>query len=171
MMVENGHADYCILRAVILMFDLKPNVTEVRRVLTIVSTARVESADYYLEMLDASAEGGENIDRAISTFTRFFKAQKLHALRLHMMCWRTPYWICACSFRWSRPMPNGLVLKTLCVSKDTCNGDGRLPGFHWPAPGDDYEYSQTRVCILCRFDSELHFFIRMFCLGPIFYGL
>ena len=68
-------------------------------------------------------------------------------------------------------MPNGLVLKTLCASKDTFHGDGRLTGFHWPAPGDDYEYSHNKVCILCRFDNDLLFFRRMFSLGPVFYDL
>jgi hypothetical protein len=56
------------------MFDPEPNVAEVRCVLTIASTARVESANYFLAMLDASAKGGENIDGAIYTLTRFFKA-------------------------------------------------------------------------------------------------
>jgi len=51
MMVESGHADYCILRAVVLMFDLEHNVVEVRRMLTLASNAKVESAEYLLAML------------------------------------------------------------------------------------------------------------------------
>jgi hypothetical protein len=80
MMVESAHADYCILRTVILMFDPEPNVAEVHRVLTLASIAKVESVDYFLAMLDASAEGGDNIENVISTFTKLFRAQKLHAL-------------------------------------------------------------------------------------------
>jgi len=83
MMVENGHANWCVLHAVILMFDMEPNLMEVLRVLTIASVARVASATYFLAMLEAFAEGGENVDKAISTFTRLFKAQKLHASWLH----------------------------------------------------------------------------------------
>jgi len=41
MMVESGHANYCILRAVILMFDPEPNVAEVRHVLTLASNERL----------------------------------------------------------------------------------------------------------------------------------
>jgi len=170
MMVESRHADYCILRAIILMFDPEPNVAEVRRVLTLASIAKAENVDYFLAMLDAFAEGSENIENAISTFTRLFRAQKLHAVRLHMVGWKTPYWIHARSFCWDRQMPKGLVFKTFCVSKDTCHGDGRLSEFHWPTPRADYEYSHTKVCIRCRFDSELHFFRRTFCLGPFFYS-
>jgi hypothetical protein len=139
-------------------------------VLTLASDAKAKSAYYFLAMLDASTKGGENIESAISAFTRLFRAQKLHASRLHMVSWRTPYWIHARSFCWDRPMPKGLVFKTFRVSKDTCHGDGRLSGFHFPTPGANYEYSHTRVCIRCMFDSELHFFRRTFCLGPFFYS-
>ena len=48
---------------------------EVRRVLKIASIVGVESANYFLAMLDASAAGGENMNGAISTFTRFFRAE------------------------------------------------------------------------------------------------
>jgi len=91
-MIESGHANYCKVRAASLMYDFELDVMEVRRVLKIASKAKVETADYFLAMLDASAVGGENIEGAISTFTRFFRAQKLNALRLHMTGWATPYW-------------------------------------------------------------------------------
>jgi hypothetical protein len=87
------------------MFQPDPNVVEIRRVLEIAYAAEVEAADYFLMMLDASAAGGLEIERAISTFTRFFRAQKLGELRLCMAGWRTPYWIRPHSLRWSRPMP------------------------------------------------------------------
>jgi len=35
-------------------------------------------------LLDASAERGGEVENAISTFTRFFKARKLRELRLRM---------------------------------------------------------------------------------------
>jgi len=60
------------------MFDSEPNMAEVRHVLTLASNAKVESSDYFLAMLDASAEGGENVENAISTFTRLFRTRKLH---------------------------------------------------------------------------------------------
>jgi len=53
------------------MYDSEPDVTETQRILNIASKAKVESADYFLAMLDAFAEGGENIDGAIFTFNRF----------------------------------------------------------------------------------------------------
>jgi len=64
-------------------------------------------------------------------------------------------------------MPEGLIFKTLCSSKATCKGDGRFPGYNWPSPRDDYEYSQTEVCILCRFDSELCDFRKTFNFGLV----
>jgi len=141
MMIESGHADYCLLRALSLMYEIEPDVKEARHVLNNASTAEVKVVDYFLMILDASAAGGENFDNAISSFIRFFRAQNLSTLWLDMVGWRTPYWIRARTFRWCRPMPDGLVLRTLRASKDTCQGDGRLHGFHWHAPGDDYEYS------------------------------
>jgi len=171
MMVESGHAEYCMLRALSLMYDIKPDVVETRRVLNIASAAEVRAVDYFLMLLDASIVGGEEVERAISTFTRFFKAHTLGELRRNMVGWRIPFWVRTRSFWWSRPIPDGLVLRTLFKSKDTCKGDGRLLGFYSPGPGEDYEYSQTEVCILCRFDVELHCFRRMFNFGRVFYNL
>lgn len=37
--------------------------------------------------------------------------------------------------------------------------------------GDDHKYSQTEVCILCRFDSELRCFRRTLSFGPFFMAL
>ena len=54
--------------------------------LNIASFSKVKNADYFLAMQDACAEGGENIYGAIFNFDRFFRAQKLHVLRLHMVC-------------------------------------------------------------------------------------
>ena len=67
-------------------------------------------------------------------------------------------------------MPKGLVLRLLSSSKNTCKGDGRLPGFNLPPPGKDNEYSETDACILSKFDSELHRFRRMFDFGPLSIG-
>ena len=111
MMIESGHADYCLLRALSLMYEIEPDVKEARHVLNIASTAEVEVVDYFLMILDASAAGGENFDNAISSFIRFFRAQNLSTLWLDMVGWRTPYWIRARTFRWSRPMPDGFVLE------------------------------------------------------------
>jgi len=142
LIIENGHADYCVLSATSLMYDAEPDVTEARCVLNIASKAKVQSADYFLAMLDASAAGGDNAETAISSFTKFFRAQKLSALRLHMTGWGTPYWNRVRPLFWSRCMPGDLVLRTLCPSKHTCKGDGRLPGYNSIAPGDDHEYSE-----------------------------
>jgi len=91
MMIEGGHVDYCVMCGVNLLYDTEPDVEDVRRVLNIASVAEAEVVDYFLMLLDASAKGGKNIDRAVSTFTRFFQAQKLSTLRLHMVGWGTPY--------------------------------------------------------------------------------
>jgi len=57
MMIESGHADYCMLHGVNELHELEPDLTEIRRVLNIASIAGVETADYFLMLLDASAEG------------------------------------------------------------------------------------------------------------------
>jgi hypothetical protein len=72
LMIESGHVGYCIVHVDSVMYDSDPDVMEVRRVLNIASNVGVEIADYFLAMLDASAAGGENIEGAISAFTRFF---------------------------------------------------------------------------------------------------
>jgi len=75
MMVESGHADYCVLRALSPMYDIEPDVVENIRILNLASAAEVETADYFLRLLGASSVEGEEVERAISTFTKFFKAQ------------------------------------------------------------------------------------------------
>jgi len=59
-------------------------------------------------------------------------------------------------------MPPCLVHKTLCESKQTCIGEGRRDDIQWPPPGYDYEYSLTDVCLLCRFDTEINWFMEIF---------
>ena len=139
-MIVSGHADYCIMCAINLMFDTKPDVAEVRHILNIASKAWVETADYFLSMLDASAVRGENVEKAIFVLTKFFQTRKLNVLHVHMNGWSIPYWVHTRFICGNRPMPEGLVLRTLCPSKSICKWDGRLSGFNWPAPGDDYEY-------------------------------
>jgi len=109
MLIESGHADYCVLHGLHLLFSEFPDVTEICRILEIAYTA--ESADFFLIMLDEQAAGGHEVEREISTFTRFFRAQKLSELRPCMIGWRTPYWIHARSFWWSIPMPDGFGSK------------------------------------------------------------
>lgn len=84
-MIENGNVEYCVLSGVSLLHDIEPDVEEVRRVLNIASVARAEFVDYFLMLLDVSAEGGKNIDKEISTFTRFFRGLKLSGHRLQMV--------------------------------------------------------------------------------------
>jgi hypothetical protein len=72
-------------------------------------------------MLDASATGGENIEGAISILTRYFRAQKLSVLCLHMTRWGTPYWDRVRPLSWSRCMSDGLVLTILCSSEGKSN--------------------------------------------------
>jgi len=81
MMVESGHPDYCMPRALSLVHDIEPNVAETRRVLDVASTVGSEAVSYFLMLLDASAARDEKIEKAISTFTRFFQAQVLGELR------------------------------------------------------------------------------------------
>jgi len=135
MMIESPHADYCMLRALILMYDIEPNVVKTRSVLNIASTAESEAVDDILMLLDGSAVEGEKVEKAISNFTRFFRAHTLGELRQNMVSWRVPFWVRSHFFWWSRPIP-GLVLITLCQSKDICKGDVRLLGFYWPGTGE-----------------------------------
>jgi len=108
-----------------------PNIVEVRRVLKIASAAKVEVADYFQKLLDASVERDEKVEEAISTFTQFFRAKKLCELRLRMLRWKVPFWM-RCPLLWNRPMSKGLVFRMLYSSKDTCKGDGRISGFNFP---------------------------------------
>lgn len=112
--IDNGHADYCVLCATSLLHDNEPDVIEAQRVLNIESKAKAESAYYFLALLDASTTKGENIETIISNFTKFFEAHKLGALRRHIAGWGTPYWDRFHPLFWSRCMLDSLVLKTLC---------------------------------------------------------
>ena len=73
-MIKNGHPDYCVLRGVSLLHEIDPNEEKVWHLLNIVSASKDEEVDYFLMLLDASAEGTEGINKDISTFTRFFRA-------------------------------------------------------------------------------------------------
>jgi pyruvate dehydrogenase complex dehydrogenase (E1) component len=75
MMVESGHPDYCMMHVLSLIHDIEPNVADTRRVLDVASTVGFDVVDYFLMLLDASAVGDEKVERAISTFTKFFQAQ------------------------------------------------------------------------------------------------
>jgi hypothetical protein len=75
-MIDNGHADYCVLHATSLLHDDEPDIIKARRVLDIASNAKVESADYFLALLDASTTKGEDVETSISNLTKFFEAQK-----------------------------------------------------------------------------------------------
>ena len=87
LMIDNGHADYCVLRATSLLHDDELDVIKAWRVLNIASKAKAESADYFLALLDASTAKGENIETTISNFTKFFEAQKLGALHRNIVGW------------------------------------------------------------------------------------
>jgi len=122
--VNSGHAVYCVIRGVHLMLQSDPNIPKKA------STARVEAANYFLLMLDVSAKEGFCLEKALCTFTGYFRGRKIQSLRLALIGWNTPYFFC--STWWNRAMPNGPVYRTLCTLKATLKGDGRLPSFHWP---------------------------------------
>ena len=62
MMINSGHADYCVLRGVHMSFQNDSDVADILRILEISYATSVESADYFLMLLDASAIGGlENL--------------------------------------------------------------------------------------------------------------
>lgn len=74
------------------MLQSDPDVSAISRILDIASAAGVESANYFLMMLDVSATSGFLVERAVSTFTRFFRTQKLQQLRLRLSGWNTPFY-------------------------------------------------------------------------------
>jgi len=50
--INNGHAVYCVIRAVHLMLQADPFILEIRHVLDIASVVGVEATNYFLLMLD-----------------------------------------------------------------------------------------------------------------------
>jgi len=49
----------------VFCINFNPDIAEVRRVLEIASAAKAKAADYFLMLLDASAEVGEKVEEAI----------------------------------------------------------------------------------------------------------
>lgn len=80
-----------LYRMLDIMYDVEPDVAEAKRILKLASTSGSKVAAYFLMMLDTSSTGGEEIEQAVSTFTKFFKAQILEVLRDHIIGWGTPY--------------------------------------------------------------------------------
>lgn len=64
---------------------------------------------------------------------------------------------------WSRYLLPELEYRLICTSNGTCKGYERKPNIFWPLPETDDEYSMTDICLSCRFDVELAWFLIHFC--------
>jgi len=62
MMIDSGHEDLCIVRALNIMYDVEPDVVEAKHILKLASAAGSKVAAYFLMMLDISSIGDEEIE-------------------------------------------------------------------------------------------------------------
>lgn len=59
-------------------------------------------------------------------------------------------------------MPPGLVCRFTCNSEGACALSNRINNAHLPSPGADEDYDMVNICISCRLDVELAWFLEHF---------
>jgi len=62
----------------------------------------------------------------------------------------------------SVPLPRWLAYRLTCESSGTCEGSKTKLWLVWPLPGDDEEYIMPDICLFCRLDLEITWFLVHF---------
>jgi len=59
-------------------------------------------------------------------------------------------------------MPPGLDYMFTCLSEGACALRNRIRNAHLPSPGADDDYDIVNICLFCRFDVEITWFLEHF---------
>jgi len=148
---DRGHPTFCVNLATQLFQQPDPNVEEVRRVLDAIAHHGSNGAKYFLMMLDVLADGGFSVDRVFSVFIDLFVDKQLTRCRRSLMNLgvRPDF----------SPLPRGLVCRLTSESSGTCEGSKTKSRLVWPLPKTDEEYKMPYICLFCRLDLEITWFL------------
>jgi len=111
-------------------------------------------AKYFLMILNALASCGFSPENVFPVLGDLFERKHLSNCRRDLM-WVPGYYS-------SRPLPCELDYRFTCRSYKTCKGFGRKPNVFSPPSGFDDDYFMIDICLLCRFDAVLLWFLTHF---------
>jgi len=157
---HSGHVMFSVASAAQMLQRDNPNLEEINLILKEAVAQRSDSASYFDLILKVLGKEGFSKDEILPVLTDLFEQRRLAE------CGRALANIGGIPFfwghYWTRPLPLGLERRFACSSKGTCKGHGRRPNIFWPLAGDDEEYSTTDLCLLCRLDVEIAWFLVHF---------
>jgi len=160
-----GHALYCVVRAAQMLHLPHHNLPRIQSVLSSSRFVESDEATYFLIMLKVLASKVFDRDMVLSIFHDLFARQRLAHCRSVIS-------VDDLLFDWGqlklRLMPPGLDYKFICLSDGACAMSNRILNSHFPPPGADDDYDMNNICLPCRLDTELAWFMghfRFFDLG------
>ena len=114
---------------------------------------------YFSIMLKVLVSEGFDRDRVLSDFDDLFVRQRLARCRDAISA-------DGFLFNWEqlelRLMPPGLAYKFTCPSEGACALSNRIHNAHLPPPGTDDDYDMVKICLWCRLDVKLIWFLGHF---------
>ena len=105
-------------------------------------------------MLDVLAKGGFSVYNVFSVFIDLFVDKQLARCRRSLMNLGAHHD--------SAFLPLGLVYRHTCESGGTCEGSKTKSRLVWPLLGPDEEYGMPDICLFCRLDLEITWFLVHF---------
>lgn len=136
-----------------------PNLPRIRFVLRNAFFAESDEATYFLIMLRVLASEGFNRDDILFLFNELFVRQRLAHCRDVISA-------DGLLFDWSqhelRLMPPHLLYRFTCPSDGACVLSNTIRNAHLPSLGADENYDMVNICLTCRLDVELAWFLEHF---------
>ena len=155
----NGHALCCVVRATHMLQQLHPDLPRIQYVLGSARHAGSDEATYFLIMLKVLASEGFDRDEVLSHFHDLFTRQRLAHCRSVIS-------VDGLLFDWGqlelRFMPPGLDYKFTCLSNGACAMSNRIRKSHLPSLRTYEDYDMINICLSCRLDTELGWFLAHF---------
>ena len=154
-----GHALHCVVRAAQMRQQLHPDLPRIQSVISSAQREESDEATYFLIMLKVLASKGFDRDEVASLFHDLFTRQRLGHCKSVIN-------VDGLLFDWGqlelRFMPQSLHYKLTCLSDGVCAMSNRIRNSHLPSPGADEDYDMINICLSCRLDTVLAWFLGHF---------
>jgi len=143
-----------------LLHRARPNLQMIQLVLRNALLARSDEAVYFLLMLRVLATWGFDRNRALSVFRGLFFRQRLARCRDAINAGDL--------FGWDqlafglRLMPPNLVQQFTWLANGACAQSNRIHNLYLPSPSADDDYDMVDICLFCRLDIEIAWFLEHF---------
>jgi len=133
-----------------------PNLPMIQSVLRNAQNAGSDEATYFLIMLKVLVSEGFDRDWILSLFHDLFTRHRFAHYRSVINADRL-------LFNWGqlelRSMPPGLDYKFICLYDGACTTSDRIHNSHLPSPGANEDYDMINICLSCRLETELVWFL------------